>query len=91
MLQPHAGGESDSCLVKLCRRQVAVTEDGTQEPRPELLSRVNRGNGASPVGVPQKMMAAANANRLESDPLEFADDFLAPKARQASHGSTVTR
>jgi hypothetical protein len=48
-------------------------------------------NRGASVGMPQEMVAAANANHLEADLTQSGDHLPAAKSREPAHVSTSIR
>lgn len=65
--------------------QLYVAKDGAEETGAKSLAGMNRNGGDSSILMPQKNVAAAGSNDLETDLSEDSYDFLALQPRKTSH------
>lgn len=83
-------GRSDF-LLEFFSGDLAVPENLRKESPPYGLAAVNRNNGASTVVVPKEMVAALDANHLESQSAQRLNELNSAKCAESTHAITATR
>ena len=68
-----------------------VLENFVEQPRPDDFTGMNRNNGSSSVGMPEKMMAAFDAQNDETRVAQRRQHFTSAKSGQTRHNQTAMR
>jgi len=71
--------------------EFAIPEDLGQKATTNGLTPVDRNNGASPIGMPQKMVAALDPDNIKPEPSQQLDDLGTTECGHRAHAMTATR
>ena len=84
-------GVDSKPFLKFLPSDFAIFKNLGKEAAPNGFPAVNRNDGASPIGMPQKVMAALRANDFEPEFPKGFDEAQSRDRREPAHWATATR